>query len=175
MASFMQYVGWATYHLLAKRLPESSTRVVGRMCKAARGGCTRLILGSVGRNVNIERGARFSRSCTIGDNSGIGINARLVGEVHIGDNVMMAWDVVILTSNHRFDRSDVPMWRQGFTDEEPVWIGDDVWIGARAIILPGVHVGNGAVVGAGSVVTRDVPDHAIVGGNPARVIRLRNG
>ena len=54
-----------------------------------------------------------------------------------------------------------------------VTIGDDVWIGTRAIILPGVTIGNGVIIGAGAVVTKDVPDYAIVGGVPARVIRFR--
>ena len=56
---------------------------------------------------------------------------------------------------------------------KPVIIGDDVWIGGRVIILPGVTIGNGAIVGAGAVVTRDVPEYAIVGGVPAKVIKMR--
>ena len=64
--------------------------------------------------------------------------------------------------------------QQGASDFHPVNIGNDVWIGARVTILPGVKIGNGAIIGAGSVVTKDVPDFAIVGGNPARVIKYRN-
>ena len=62
---------------------------------------------------------------------------------------------------------------QEAAEEKPVIIGNDVWIATRAIILPGVHVGNGAIIAAGSVVTRDVPDYSIVGGNPAKVIKMR--
>jgi maltose O-acetyltransferase len=63
--------------------------------------------------------------------------------------------------------------KQGIDVERPIVIDDDVWIGARVIILPGVHIGTGAVIGAGAVVTKDVPAYAVVGGNPARVIKMR--
>ena len=69
----------------------------------------------------------------------------------------------------------LPMCEQGYQDEKPIIIGDDVWIGGHVIVLPGVHVGNGAILAAGAVVTKDVPEYAIVGGNPARVIKYRNG
>ena len=62
---------------------------------------------------------------------------------------------------------------QGFATEKPVLIADDVWIGARVIILPGVRIGTGAVIGAGAVVTKDMPDYSVVGGNPARVLKMR--
>jgi maltose O-acetyltransferase len=63
---------------------------------------------------------------------------------------------------------------QGYKDSQPVVIEDDVWLGARVIILPGIRVGHGAVIGAGAIVTKDVPPFAICVGNPARVIRYRN-
>lgn len=86
---------------------------------------------------------------------------------------MMGPDVVILLHNHRFDRTDVPMRFQEFSESEPVIIDDDVWIGCRVTILPGVRIGKGAIIGAASVVTKDVPEYAIVGGNPAKVIKMR--
>ena len=85
----------------------------------------------------------------------------------------MGPEVVILGVNHRFDDCERPMIEQGYHDRKPVAIGDDVWIGTRAIILPGVRIGRGAIVAAGAVVTRDVNEFDIVGGNPARVIRSR--
>ncbi len=93
----------------------------------------------------------------------------------IGNNVMMAPDVVILTQNHKFDRRDIPMIEQGFKDEQPVAICDDVWIGVRVIILPGVTVGKGTILASGAIVTKDVPEYAIVCSNPARVIKERQG
>ena len=86
---------------------------------------------------------------------------------------MMGSDVVIITRNHRFERTDIPMMEQGFSDEQPVTIGDDVWIGDRVIILPGIKVGDGSIIAAGAVVTHDVPAYAIVGGVPAKVIGMR--
>ena len=85
---------------------------------------------------------------------------------------MMGPDVVILTHTHNIDRTDIPMCDQG-SRVGKVTIGNDVWIGMRSIIMPGVKIGNGAVIGAGAVVTKDVPDYAIVGGVPAKIIKYR--
>jgi len=129
----------------------------------------------MGRGVNVEQKAFFGdgRNIRIGDYSGLGINCRLYGPVSLGKHVMMGPDVIIITSNHKSDRLDIPMTEQGGTGPDPVVIGDDVWIGTRVIILPGVTVGHGAVLAAGSVVTKDVQPYAIVGGNPAKLIRYR--
>jgi len=133
------------------------------------------LFASCGKNVNVENKVFFhsGRQITIGDNSGFGFESRINGKVTIGKNVMMGPKVTIYTRNHKFDRRDIPMCQQGFADEEPVTIGNDVWIGSHAIILPGVKISDGAIVCAGAVVTKDVPEYAIVGGNPARVIKLR--
>ena len=92
--------------------------------------------------------------------------------MRIGDDVMMGPNVSIYTRNHAFERTDVPMNTQGVSDEKIVVIENDVWIGANSIILPGVTVSKGAIIGAGAVVTKDVPEYAIVGGNPAKVIKF---
>lgn len=128
-----------------------------------------------GRNVNIESKAEIGsgRYLYIGDYSGIGQNCR-VGHVRIGSHVMMAPDVVILARNHSFDDLTRPMREQGYSEPQMVTIEDDVWIGTRAIIMPGLHIGKGAIIGAGAVVTKNVPEYAIVAGNPARIIRYRN-
>lgn len=85
---------------------------------------------------------------------------------------MMGPEVTILTHTHNIERTDIPMRQQGTIVKEVI-IGNDVWIGMRSIIMPGVKIGNGAVIGAGAVVTKDVPDNAIVGGVPSKIIRYR--
>lgn len=167
-------LGKIFYAVFAKHLPVSYS-FFGKPARALRGMCGRLILRECGKNVNIERGAVFSSHVSLGDNSGIGINASLTGSVIIGKDVMMGPFCTMYSRNHAFDRCDVPMREQGYRPEKTIIIGDDVWIGGHVIILPGVNIGNGAVVGAGAVVTRDVPEYAVVGGNPAKVIRFRNG
>lgn len=166
------FIGRSLY-FFASKLPASYSRIkVGQ--KTLRSLCGKLILSECGKNVNIEKGAVFSSRVTLGDNSGIGIRASISGDTHIGSNVMMGPDCIIYTRNHAFSRTDIPMCEQGFQEEKPVFIANDVWIGGRVIILPGVKIGTGAIIGAGSVVTKDVPDYAIVGGNPAKVLKYRN-
>lgn len=96
------------------------------------------------------------------------------GGLIIGDFVRIAAHVVIVPSNHRFDRLDMPIHEQE-RRAEGIQIDDDVWVGANATILDGVHIGRGAIVGAGAVVTRDVPSNTIVAGVPAREIGRRDG
>lgn len=132
------------------------------------------MLSACGHGVNVERHARFGRGVTLGDNSGIGLNASVGEQTRIGNDVMMGPDCLIYTVMHRFDRTDIPMREQGYTPVRPVVIGDDCWIGSRVTIMPGVTLGRGCVVGAGAVVTRDVPPYAVVAGVPARVVRYRN-
>ena len=161
-----------TYDLIAVHLPASHQKW-SFGAKRLRAFCARHMLTSCGQNVNVERHARFGRGVTLGDRSGIGINASIGEQTHIGSDVMMGPDCVIYTRNHRFDRLDIPMREQGYGPVEPVVIGDDCWIGGRVTILPGVHVGNGAVIAAGAVVTKDVPPYAVVGGVPAKIIYNR--
>lgn len=165
-------IGAAIYYLVAKHLPPSWSGLhIGQT--ALRRLCGKLMLENCGKNVNIESSATFSSKVTLGDYSGIGINAKIYGTCHIGRYVMMGTDVTIITRNHRFDRTDIPMMEQGFEEERPVYIGNDVWIGDRALILPGVHIGDGSIIAAGAVVTKDVPPYSIVAGVPARKIRDR--
>jgi acetyltransferase-like isoleucine patch superfamily enzyme len=92
-----------------------------------------------------------------------------------GARIFQAYHTVDFFSMHPFFyRSDIGIAKQEAIKRYEVFIGHDAWLGANSIICPGCHrIGNGAVVGAGSVVTKDVPDYAIVGGNPARVIKMR--
>jgi len=96
------------------------------------------------------------------------------GGITIGDRVYTAPLVQMLAVNHIFDDPRRPMVEQGITAEGIV-IGNDVWIGAGAIITDGVKIGEGAVVAAGAVVTKDVPAHTVVGGVPAKVLKTIDG
>ena len=165
-------VGAILYYAIAARLPVSHSRLRLGQTQLRRF-CARLMLAECGKRVNIEKGAVFSTRVTIGDDSGIGINARIHGECHIGKDVMMGEGCIIHTRNHRHDRTDLPMRLQGFEPERPVYISDDVWICDRVTILPGVRVGRGSILAAGTVVARDVPEYAIVTGVPARVVGSR--
>ena len=172
MKKLSRKIGAIIYYFFAQHLPSSTSGLkIGQ--KAILAFCGKLMLKKCGKKVNIEHGAKFSSRTSLGDYSGIGINARIHGDCTIGDHVMMGPDVVIITSNHSFDRTDIPMMFQGFEEERPVIIGNDVWIGERVIILPGVHVGDGAILAAGAVVTKDVPPYAIVAGVPAKMIKMR--
>ena len=97
------------------------------------------------------------------------------GGIEIGRGTMIARDVQILSQNHMYDAHDLKYlpFDERVVDE-PVYIGEYVWIGACALIVPGVTIGDGAVIAAGSVVTRDVPKCAVVGGNPARILKYRD-
>src|SRR5699024_2231326 len=139
--------------------------------KKIRGFLTRKIVTKTGSNINIEKGAIFDKTVEIGDNSGIGINCKLYGKEIIGDNVMMGPEVFIYTGNHNFSDISRPMNQQGFSEEKQVVTGDDVWIGSRVKVLPGVMIGNGVVIGASSIVTKDIEDYAIVAGNPAKKVK----
>lgn len=110
------------------------------------------------------------RNFSIGPNSVINGKCRLDnrGGITIGQNVSISQEVMIITAYHDPDSA-------GFAGgEKPVFIDDYVWIGSRAIILPGCHIGKGAVVAAGAVVTKDVAPCAIVAGSPAKVIKTRS-
>lgn len=90
--------------------------------------------------------------------------------VKIGHDCMIAFGVQFITATH--DYSNHPMWKHRV--DRPIEVGNHVWIGSNAIILPGVKIGNYAVIGAGTVVSAHVPERAIVVGNPARIINFRN-
>ena len=169
MGKFKRRLGAVLYYSIAKHLPVSYSSIrIGQT--ALRRFCGRLMLESCGKKVNIEKNAVFSAKVSLGSRSGIGINARINGRCVIGNDVMMGTDCVIITRSHRHDRTDIPMMDQGFEEERPVFVGNDVWLGDRVIILPGVHIGDGCIIGAGSVVTRDIPPYSVAAGIPAKVI-----
>ena len=109
----------------------------------------------------------------IGDDTRIGIGSVLIGPVYVGNHVRLAQNVVISALNHNYQDVEIPISKQGVNTSE-VYIGDETWIGANAVILPGVFIGKHCVVAAGSVVTKNIPSYSVVAGNPAKVIKVFN-
>jgi acetyltransferase-like isoleucine patch superfamily enzyme len=99
----------------------------------------------------------------------------VIGKLDIGRNVQIAAHCGFFPYRHRIDDVDVPIQEQGFASKGGIVIDDDVWIGTGVKVMDGVHIGRGSVVGAGAVVTRDVPSYSVAVGNPARVVRRRTG
>jgi acetyltransferase-like isoleucine patch superfamily enzyme len=107
----------------------------------------------------------------IGDYTRVGIHNTIIGPVSIGNHVNLAQGITVTALNHNFSDPDKLIDEQGISTAA-VHIGDDVWIGANAVVLPGVTIGNHCVIAAGAVVTKDVPANSIVGGVPAKVIKM---
>lgn len=106
----------------------------------------------------------------IGDHTRIGLHNTIIGPVTIGQHVNLAQGIVVTALNHNYSIPDQRIDQQGVTTAA-VTIGNDCWIGANAVILPGVTIGEHSVVAAGAVVTKDVPSHSLVAGVPARIIK----
>lgn len=133
------------------------------------------LLGSTGKDVYMEPNIRFDYGYNthVGENFFANFDCTFldVCEILIGDNCMLAPAVQIYTATHPLD----PVERNsGKEYAKPVIIGDNVWIGGHAIINPGVTIGDNVVVASGAVVTKDVPNNVVVGGNPARIIKEIN-
>lgn len=138
----------------------------------------------IGDNVTVKDGSiiegygvlrNLGEGLTIGNRVGISQNCFIAirGFIRIGDNTIIGPNVSIFSENHIYDDVNIPIVDQG-EKRDNVTIGKNVWIGTRATILSGVKIGDGAVIAAGAVVTKDVPAYALVGGVPAKVIKMRN-
>jgi maltose O-acetyltransferase len=171
----VKYFFLGLYLLVFKHFPSSSFPVVGKLSKKLRYICCNQIFKSCGKNVNIERGASFGTGfdIEIGDNSGLGRHCHVPPNIIIGKDVMMAPNVFVFHLNHAFTSTEIPMREQGITSKGAVVIGDDVWIGRSVFIMSGRIIGNGSVIAAGTVLSKDFPEFSIIGGNPSKLIRCR--
>lgn len=136
----------------------------------------KLFLGGSGSKFNIGLFCRIQQPNAVFIEENVGINDRAWvaanpnnGEIYIGKNTIIGPNVVLHSGNHVSNMREVPIRQQGHTFE-PIYIGEDVWIAANVTILRGVKIGDGAIVAAGSVVTRNVPQMSIVAGVPAKII-----
>jgi len=136
----------------------------------------RLLIKKMGQNVLIASRCIISRpyNIEIGDNVFLNTNCMINAEggLKIGSDTKIGPFTTIWTSNHEFSDITKPIRVQG-NRYAPVVIGDDVWIGAQCTILAGINIGRGAVVGAGAIVTKDIPAYAVAAGNPAKIIKMR--
>ncbi len=133
-------------------------------------------IGTVGKNVTIDEGCWVSHpeKLILGKNVGVNKGSRFnaAGKIKIGNNCLIGPEVIVWSQNHNFTRRDVPINMQECRYLEVI-LEEDVWVAARATILPGVRIGKGAIVSAGAVVTKDVAPYTIVAGVPAQKIKDR--
>lgn len=167
----------AIYYLVASHLSSKQMPVIGHLCNWLRVWCCKHIFAYCGKSVNIQPGVYFGNgnSLQLGNYSGLGERCRIQNiDLKIGEYVMMAHDVHFIGGGHGYEDFCVPMAKQKSIGRTNLVIGNDVWIGARSTILGNVKtIGDGAIIGAGAVVTKPVPTYAIVAGNPAKVIKYR--
>ena len=127
---------------------------------------------TLGEGCVVAAGVRLHGELVAGDRCSFNLHCAVIGQVRMGSWVRIAAGAVIAGFDHVSDDPETPIALQGVSSKG-IEIGDDVWIGANAVITDGVRIGSHCIVAAGAVVTRDVPDYALVGGNPARLIRDR--
>lgn len=162
------------YYLIATRFPTQP--VPGwKLGYAIRRKLVSILAEKCGRNVIIKQNAYLGSATglKLGDHSQIGERSRIGPHVTIGNDVVMGPEVVLMTTSHAFEDPETPIRLQGSVPIKPIVIGDDVWIGTRVVVLPGVQIGTGSVIGANSLVTKDIPPYAVWGGVPAKHIRNR--
>ena len=140
-------------------MPSNSCPIlfIGKISSKLRYVCAKNIFKKCGKGVGVERLASFGSG----------------KDIEIGDDVMMGPNFTCYTSNHKFDRIDIPMNKQGTTPRTKLEIGSDVWIGCDVLLMPGGYIPNGSVVAARSVVTKRFTDYCVLGGVPAKVIKFR--
>lgn len=121
--------------------------------------------------VTIVESRKFQVGKNCGINTGTYINAK--GGIIFGDNVLVGSNVTISSGKHPIEGIEPPIFERP-TEPVPITIEDDVWIGANAVIVPGITLRKGTVVGAGAIVTKDTEEYSVVAGVPAKIIRYRN-
>ena len=147
--------------------------LIGKFSHFLRKRVARLVSKGISKKATIFKGCHITPGLVVEEYGVLGPRCYAIGPgIHVGRHVMMGMDVCIYSFNHKFAKDKDRFC--GNSDPKPVYIGDHSWIGSRAIILPGVHIGRCATIGAGAVVTKDVPDYGIAVGNPAVVKKYNN-
>lgn len=167
------------YYFIAYNLPGTDFPFIGNISKKIRVFCCRRFNKNISKSANIQKKVFIgSGKCItgLGELSGLGIGTKISNcNVTIGKYFMCGPELLIMGGGHSFEDINIPMIFQNKLTNSSLIIKDDVWIGARVTILKGCsHIGKGVVIGACSVVTHDIPDYAVVAGNPAKIIKFRN-
>lgn len=168
----MKKLAFTFYLLFLKNTPEDY-RPYALFFPRLRSLAVRFYLKKSGKKLRVKSDAEISPNCVVGFDSELGTRCMIQSNVNIGNNVIMGPDVKIYSRNHKFDSLEIPIQKQG-KNYYKTKVGNDVWLGANVIITAGCKIGNHVIIAAGSVVTKDVPDYAIVGGVPAKIIKYRN-
>jgi len=169
-----KYFSLSLYYLFAKRFPTQPFPGF-KFGYWLRRKLVKYIFEYSGNDIIIKKNAYFGKgkNIIIGNNSQIGENSFIGEGTIIGKDVVMGPEVIIWSISHRYENINIPINLQGNTEIKPVIIGDDVWIGQRVVIMPGKIIGSHSILGVGSIVTKDVPEWAIMAGAPAKLIRYR--
>lgn len=182
MREFDKMIAGEMYNALDPELVEMRGRarklltLINQSVEDIRTGSERISLqtelfGKVGKNLWLQPPfyCDFGKNITLGDNVYMNFNCVIldVAKVTIGSFVFMGPNVQIYTAGHPLDYLE----RRKVEYGKPIVIGDDVWIGGGAILCPGITIGSKSVIGAGAVVTKDVPDNVVAAGNPAKILR----
>lgn len=172
----IRYLALIVFYTVANHLPDYPFT----WCVIVKTQLLKVIFSKCGHGSYVGSGTYFGTGFGIelGDLSSIGVRCQISGvnqnggRLIIGNGTLIGPETVILTGGHGYERRDIPFQQQPYFFKD-VTVGDDVWIGTRAIIMPGVKIGTGAIIGAGAVVTKDVSPHTVVGGVPAKYIKER--
>lgn len=167
----MKVIAYFLYRYIAMKLPALGKLDLGS--QKIRNFLVGKYIAHAGENISIDRNVIIENNVHIGHNSGISPNCLILGPTHIGNDVIIGPETFMYTTNHGFSQKDIPIRSQPKTKPKPIIIGNDVWIGSRVTLLPGIKIGNGAIIGASSVVTKNVDPYTIVAGNPAAMIKKR--
>jgi acetyltransferase-like isoleucine patch superfamily enzyme len=173
MLSIIHKLKLIIYYIFISRLPHSSFINISNRIRV-------WYVSRILKIMEYDKNSFFENNVYISDGQNISIGKKchinedvFIQGAYIGNYVMIAPNVSIINASHNFYRTDIPMICQGITSKINPIIEDDVWIGRNVVIMPGIKIGIGSIIGAGSVVTKDVEPYSIVGGVPAKIIKKR--